>query len=312
MSTQRVLVLGAGAVGGYFGGRLAEAGGDVTFLVREARRRILAENGLRIASPYGNTKLAVKTTLAAEVEAPFDVVLLACKAYDLDDAIASIRKAVGPNTLVLPVLNGVAHIDRLNDAFGPERVFGGVAKIQSTVEADGTVRHFNEWRFLTFGEQAGGSSPRATSVADSFQNATGVVVEAVPDIMPRMWEKLVHICTAAAMTSLMRANIGEIARTPEGATIFTALLDTVAEVAARSGFPPSADFVKTYKAMFTDKSSPYATSLLRDIEAGNRTEGEHIIGYVLKRAREAGVEDQTLRLAHTHIKAYEERMKARG
>jgi 2-dehydropantoate 2-reductase len=306
-----VLVLGAGGVGGYFGGRLAQAGGDVTFLVREARREALATHGLRIASPFGDATLHVRTMASSEVRHAFAVVLLTCKAYDLEDAIASIRPAVGPDTVVIPVLNGVAHIDALNAAFGPERVFGGVAKIQSTVEPDGTIRHLNDWRFLSFGEQSGGISSRAEAVAALFGPAIGVSVEAVPDIMQRIWDKLVHICSAASMTSLMRANIGEIARTPEGAEIFGALLDTVVEVATRSGYPPTPEFVGTYRALFSDRSSPYSTSMLRDIERGGRTEGEHIIGWTLRRARALGIEDATLRLAYTHIKAYEERRNRR-
>ena len=131
----RILVLGAGALGGYFGGRLAEAGGDVTFLVRPARAARLAERGLVIESPFGNAALAVNPV--TEAGPGYDLVLLTCKAYDLDGAIEAIRPAMQEGTAVLPVLNGLAHIDKLQAAFGSENVLGGLAKIQATMAADG-------------------------------------------------------------------------------------------------------------------------------------------------------------------------------
>jgi 2-dehydropantoate 2-reductase len=145
----RYLVLGAGGTGGYFGGRLAESGADVTFLVRDGRRKSLSEQGLRIESPFGDAKIAVKTVVAAEVTPVYDAVILTCKAYDLDAAVAAIAPAVASNGYVLPFLNGIAHIDVLNEKFGRHRVLGGTAKIQATIMPDGAIRQFNDWRTLT-------------------------------------------------------------------------------------------------------------------------------------------------------------------
>src|SRR5262245_39556874 len=165
VSKPRILVLGAGGTGVYFGGRLAESGADVTFLVREGRRKLLREQGLRIESPFGDAQMAVKTVVGPEVAPIYDAVILTCKAYDLDAAITAIAPAVAPTGYVLPFLNGVAHIDDLNEKFGRHRVLGGTAKIQATIAPDGTIRQFNDWRTLTIGEQSGEMTERVRTLA---------------------------------------------------------------------------------------------------------------------------------------------------
>ena len=310
MTNPRILVLGAGGTGGYFGGRLAESGADVTFLVREGRRKILAEQGLRIESPFGDAQLNVKTATAADVTPVYDAVILTCKAYDLGAAIAAITPAVAPHGYVLPFLNGIAHIDVLNEKFGRHRVLGGTAKIQATIMPDGAIRQFNDWRTLTFGEQSGEMSERVKAFAALFEPAKGVEILAVTDVVQRMWEKLVHLSTAAAMTCLMRANVGEIVRTPYGRELFTDQLRCSAAIAAANGHSPSAPFLKSWEETFSDQQSQYSTSMLRDIERGGQTEVEHILGFMLNKAREARIPCNTLLLAYTNIKAFEQRRAA--
>ena len=121
---------------------------------------------------------------------------------------------------------------------------------------------------------------------DALDGATGLEPVALENAMKEMWEKMVHLATAAGMTSLMRANVGQIVRTEEGASLFRHFLETTAEVARRAGYPPSDAFMENYRALFADPASKYATSMLRDIEAGNPTEGEHILGMLLETARE--------------------------
>ncbi len=310
MSSPKVLVLGAGGIGGYFGGRLAETGADVTFLVREGRRKLLQERGLRLESPFGDATIPVRTIVAPEATPDYDAVILTCKAYDLDDAIATIAPAVAPTGYVLPLLNGIAHIDVLNRKFGPDRVLGGTAKIQATIMPDGAVRQFNDWRTITFGEQSGEMTARVKTLASLFEAARGIETLAVTDMMQRMWEKLVHLSTAAAMTCLMRANVGEIVRTPDGGGIFLNQLKTSAAIAAANGHRPGDAFMQSWERTFSQPDSLYATSMLRDIERGGRTEVEHILGFMVRKAREAGIEHQTLLLAYTHIKAFEQRQAA--
>jgi 2-dehydropantoate 2-reductase len=310
VSSPKVLVLGAGGIGGYFGGRLAETGADVTFLVREGRRKLLQERGLRLESPFGDATIPVRTIVAPEATPDYDAVILTCKAYDLDDAIATIAPAVAPTGYVLPLLNGIAHIDVLNRKFGPDRVLGGTAKIQATIMPDGAVRQFNDWRTITFGEQSGEMTARVKTLASLFEAARGIETLAVTDMMQRMWEKLVHLSTAAAMTCLMRANVGEIVRTPDGGGIFLNQLKTSAAIAAANGHRPGDAFMQSWERTFSQPDSLYATSMLRDIERGGRTEVEHILGFMVRKAREAGIEHQTLLLAYTHIKAFEQRQAA--
>jgi len=308
----RVLVLGAGALGGYFGGRLAEAGtAEVGFLVRPARRAALEQDGLRIESPFGAWQGRVAALTADEARPGWDLVLLACKAYDLDDAIAAIRPAVDARTLVLPVLNGLAHLDRLAAAFGPDRVLGGLAKIQATLAPDGTVRQLNDWRWITFGAPDGTMADRVRAIEAAFAPAKGVVAQAVPDIRARMWEKLVHLGTSAIGTVLLRANVGEIARSPGGAAFLHRVLGRNARIAEAAGFPMRPAFMDEYRALFADTASLYGTSMLRDIEAGGRIEADHILGFLLEAARRAGVPEETHEAAFLHAKAYEQRRAAR-
>ena len=178
----RILCLGAGALGGYFGGRLIEAGADVTFLVRPARQQNLRDKGLRIESAFGDFSTPVKTLTSVEGCAPFDVILLSCKAYDLDSAMTAITPAVGQETLILPVLNGLSHMDRLNARFGQQQVLGCVAKIAATLTADGVVKHLNDWRFLIFGEQDGTLSPRVAALKTLLDQTT-IVATASTEIM---------------------------------------------------------------------------------------------------------------------------------
>ncbi|QYK40852.1 MAG: ketopantoate reductase family protein [Paracoccaceae bacterium] len=310
MAGMRILVLGAGGTGGYFGGRLAEGGADVTFLVREARAAALRSNGLRIASQFGDVAMPVQVATSADPGGGYDLALVSCKAYDLDDAIGTLRPAIGPDTAILPILNGIAHLDRLVQVFGEAAVMGGTAKIQVTLSPDGVVQHLNDWRFLTFGERDGRMSDRVAGLAAECARAKGMVAEAVPDIAQRMWEKLVHVATSAGMTCLMRANVGEIVRTEQGRDLLLNLLAANAEVAARSGHPPSEAFMATYRATFSDPASQYSTSMLRDIERGARTEGMHIVGFMAERARAAGIAAPILDFATAHLQAYEQRRLA--
>ncbi|WP_419898889.1 2-dehydropantoate 2-reductase [Roseomonas sp. USHLN139] len=299
----RILVLGAGGIGGYFGGRLVQAGEDVTFLLRPARQAALAQ-GLRLQSPFGDATLPLRSITAESPPDAFDLVLLTCKAYDLEAAIAAVAPRLAPGGAVLPLLNGIAHLERLNEVFGAARVLGGTARIQATRTADGAIRQFNDWRFLTIGEQDGRMSDRVTGFAALFDEAVGAECEAVPDILQRMWEKLVHLATAAAMTCLMRAHVGEILAAEDGAALFVETLQQSAAIAAAAGHPPGDAFMASYAAIFADRRSQYATSMLRDVERGGPTEAEHIIGFMHRRALAAGIAAPVLRLALAHLQAY--------
>ena len=302
----RILVLGAGALGLIFGGRAAEAGHDVAFLCRAATAARLRADGLRVRSPFGD--IARRVAVLDRAEPGFDAVLLACKAYDLDGAMETVAPAMTGATVVLPVLNGIAHVERLAAAFGAERVLGGLARIQATRLADGAAVQLNEWRSLVLGELSGGVSERARALAACFP-APGVLAEAVPDIRLRMWQKLVHLGTVAAATLLLRASIGEIVRAGGGETL-RALLETNAAIAAAEGFPVGQAFLAEYRAVVSDAASAYTASMLRDAEAGLPTEAAHVIGTLERAGARAGLDVTLHRLALLHAAAHEERRRA--
>lgn len=298
----RVLVLGAGGIGGYFGGRLAQAGVDVTFLVRPGRAAALARDGLVVLSPLGDMRLPV--TAVTEVGGVFDVVLLACKAYDLPDAMASVAPAVGPDTLVLPLLNGLRHLDALDARFGRDRVLGGLCHIGVTLTGAGEVQHLNRLQRFALGPRTPGQeAPCAALHATLTVGSFGPVLS--PAIMQDMWEKFVLLAAYAGITCLMRAPVGVIAVTEEGAALAVELLDECAAVAVAAGYPPRAAFLDETRAMLTQAGSAGAASMLRDIGRGGRTEGEHVLGDMLARSRAAGLPAPLLRVARAHVQAYE-------
>ena len=304
----KILVLGAGGVG-YFGGRLVEAGADVTFLVRPARQAMLASQGLRIESPLGNAALTVTARQKSEIDAGWDLVLLTCKAYDLEDALDAIAPAMAGEAALLPLLNGVAHMAVLNARFGAGRVLGGSVKIGVTLTPEGVIRHLNAWCTLTFGEQDGRLSPRVTALK-ALLDRTSVDAQVSPDIYRAMWLKLVHLHTVAAMTSLMRANVGEIVRAPEGEALFRRVFETNLELARREGHAPDEEFIAAFRALFSQTDFPYEASLLRDMERGGPVEADHILGFMRDRCRAHGLDDALHSLSYTGAKAYEQRRAA--
>jgi len=306
----RFLVLGAGAVGGYFGGRLAEAKADVTFLVRAARAAALNERGLAIESTFGDVTIPVKTVTADTLSGFFDTVLLTAKAYDLEPAIVAIQPAVGPETAILPVLNGLVHLDRLDAAFGRERVLGGVAYIAATMTAEGTIRHLNRIHGITFGERSGEISRRVEKIAQTFA-ATPVSAKASDNIMTDMWEKFVMISSLAGMNCLMRGSVGDILAADDGEGLILELLAECEAVAAASGFPPRPQHREQCRTMLTERGSSFSASMRRDLEAGLRTEGEQILGDMLRRARANGIVTPLLQAAVCHLQVHELRLAAR-
>lgn len=304
----RILVVGAGAVGGYFGGRLLHAARDITFLVRPARRDLLARHGLVIKSPHGDvTCPAPPTLLADELSKPFDVVLLSCKAYDLDSAMDSFARAVGGKTLIVPLLNGMQHLDRLDDRFGKEHVLGGVCLISARLDDTGMIHHLNDVHQISFGAR----QPEQKYRVDEFAKSTsGAGFDAVPseNIILEMWEKWVFLATLAGMTCLTRASVGDIVAVG-GVDMTVSLLEECRAIAKDSGWMVRPEFMARAHAVLTANGSPMMASMLGDLERGGPTEAEHILGDLLKRRREIeGADRSLLRLAHVATSAYAHRL----
>lgn len=302
----KLLVLGAGGIGGYFGGRLAAAGIDVTFLVRPKRREQLEHDGLRIRSPLGDLTLRVKTVLSSDLEPGFDFVLLTCKAYDLDSAIAAIAPAMNGRCAVVPMLNGMAHLARLDERFGAASVMGGACSIGVHLASDGVIHHADALHRIAFGDRGPRRSGRGRMLADAFAN-TSVDWELADDIEQNMWEKISFLSVLAATNCLFRANIGETVGAPEGLAAIERALAVNFEIATREGHPPRPAAIEFARKTLTDSESKRSGSMLNDLEAGNRVESDHIVGWMLGKAREHGLDDTILSLAFTHLKAYEAR-----
>lgn len=307
----RILVLGAGGVGGYFGGRLAESGADVTFLVREKRAAQLAGHGLVILSPAGRATVPAPKTLVSGRPlpagvAPFDAVLLTCKAYDLDGAMDAIAPYVDAGAAVVPLLNGMAHLDRLDVRFGAGRVLGGLCQIAATLTPAGEIRHLNDVHRLTFGERDRSASPRVRALAQVMARAA-FQARASDDILLEMWEKWVMLAPLAGMTCLMRGSVGDIMAATDGQAITEQLLAECAAVAGAAGHLPRPTVLEQSRTRLTTPGSSFTASMLRDIERGGPTEGAHVLGDLLARAGALGVDAPLLRIAHCHVQVYEHR-----
>jgi 2-dehydropantoate 2-reductase len=300
----RILVVGAGGIGGYFGGRLLQAGRDVTFLVRKLRAIDLATYGLIVRSQFGDIDVPHPPTVLAEnLRDNFDLVILSCKAYDLQDAIASFAPAVGPNTAILPLLNGMLHLDLLDQKFGREHVLGGQCVISAALNDKHEVLHLNDLHNLSFGERDGSHSSRVEAIALEFAGAK-FDSRLSQAIVQEMWEKWVFISAAAGITCLMRAAIGDIVAAG-AADLSSTLLDECAAIAARQGFPPRPESIQRSRAMLTAPGSTTKASMLHDIERGAPIESEHIVGDLLRRGDPAA--SPLLRIALAHLKSYEAR-----
>jgi 2-dehydropantoate 2-reductase len=304
-----ILVLGAGGIGGYFGGRLAQAGADVTFLVRPRRREQIARDGLVIESPLGDARIPARTVLAQDVRPDYDLVLFTCKAYDLDPAMDAIAPAMKGSCAVLPLLNGLAHFERLDARFGAERVIGGTCQINATLRADGTVVHGDSLQRVIFGERDRSRTARVEAFARELAR-TKLDWTLSDDIRQDLWEKIVFLCALATCTCLFRGNVREIVAAPGGREAMLRALEANAQVAAREGHPPRPQMLEFGRKRLTDPEGLWSASMLRDLESGKPVEGDHIVGWMLERARAHGIDDTLLSSAYTHLKTYENRRAA--
>ncbi|MEO8102753.1 MAG: ketopantoate reductase family protein [Betaproteobacteria bacterium] len=302
----KILILGAGGTGGYFGGRLHQGGADVTFLVREKRAAQIAAQGLIIESPKDKVTLAVKTVVATSVKPEYDIVILSCKAYDLDASIATITPAMGPATCVVPLLNGISHVAALDAAFGRPRVMGGSCQIAATLTRDGVVKSLADAHLIIWGARDPAQAGLAKQLGEAFAN-TVVDWQVSDNIMLDMWEKVAFLSTLAGMTCLMRGTVGDILSTPDGRVLMQRYIDACVAIATREGFAPRAHVVERYNKFVNATGSPLTASMLRDLENGGPIEADHIVGFMLGKARAHGIDDTLLTVAYTHLKAYEAR-----
>jgi len=303
----KILMIGAGATGGYFGGRLLESGQDVTFLVRKARAEALARDGLVIRSPVGDVTLPSPPTVQANgFNRPFDLIIVSCKAYHLAQVIEDMAPAVGPDTIILPVLNGMRHLDLLDARFGAEHVLGGSCFIAATLDAQGVVRHLGTPHGLTYGERDGSRSARVERVQQAMAEAR-FDPRLSTTILQDMWDKWVFLASLAGITCLMRAPIGDIVAAPGGSPAALGLLEDCRRVAEAHGHAPGDTALQRARSVLTEAGSKLSASMMRDLEQGAQVEADHIVGDMLARGEAKGLDLPMLRLAYAHLKAYEVR-----
>jgi len=253
--------------------------------------------------------MRVRSVLASDLTPGYDFVLFTCKAYDLDLAIDAIAPAMDGRCAVVPMLNGMAHLTRLDERFGAESVMGGACSISVTLEKGGVIRHADPLQRVAFGERDRSKSSRAQMLADAFA-ATTIDWELADDIEQNMWEKISFLSVLAAVTCLFRANLGEIVGSPGGLDAIQRALAVNFEIASRNGHPPRAGAIEFGRKTLTDPMSKRIASMLYDLESGLPVESDHIIGWMLDQARAHGLDDTILSLAYTHLKAYEARRAA--
>lgn len=307
----RFLVVGAGSTGGYFGGRLAQAGRDVTFLVRPGRAAQLRQDGLQIVSPHGDVTLAPKLVTADTIPGPFDVVLLTVKGFSLEAALRDLAPAIGPETMILSVLNGMKHIDLLQDRFGKKAVVGCVCKVATTLDEQGRIHQLSKLQDIAYGEIDGTASDR-TARLDAEMQGAGFDARLSPHIAREMWEKWTLLATMGGICCLMRGNIGEISRAAGGRDFTLSFLDEVAAVISAVGETPSDKFLATTREMLTQSDSEQASSMYRDLQSGQAVEVEQIIGDLLARGRQARLPMPLLAAAYTNLSIYQNKKLCRG
>jgi 2-dehydropantoate 2-reductase len=300
----RILIVGAGAVGGYFGGRLAQAGRDVTFLVRPSRARQLTRDGLRIISRHGDAVLSPKLVSADKIDTPYDLVFLSVKAYALEAAMNDLAAAVGPETMILPVLNGMRHIDLLAKRFGEHAVIGGICLVVAETDDQGRIVQLADVQQLVYGERSGETTHRLKMLDATLQGA-GFDACLSPDIMREMWQKWVQLASLGAITCLMRGAIGEIVAAPGGAELSIDMLNESAAVATACGYKPSEKMLSRHAAAMTAPGSSLTSSMYRDLRKGAPVEADHILGDFIEGGSTHGVATPLLKAAFVNLRVYQ-------
>jgi len=279
----------------------------VTFLVRPSRAKQLGRDGLRIISPHGDAVLTPKLVSAEEIGTPYELVFLSVKAYALEGAMNDFAAAVGPETMILPVLNGMRHVDLLTKRFGEHAVIGGVCQVATEIDDQGRIAQLADFQQLVYGERNGETTPRLKTLDATMQGA-GFDAHLSPDIMQAMWEKWVQLASLGAITCLMRGTIGEIVAAPGGAELSIDVLNESAAVATDCGYKPSEKVLSRHAAAMTAPGSRLTSSMYRDLRKGAPVEADHILGDFIERGSAHGVATPLLKAAFINLRVYQDRL----
>lgn len=301
----RVLIVGAGAVGGYFGGRLLEKGVDVTFLVREKRKQLLTETGLQIESVHGDVTLEPKTVISETGGELFDLILVGTKSYHIEQAIQDVKRYVVPGTMIIPLLNGIQHLDRLIDVFSENQVLGGLCFIESTVGPEGEIIQTSPVHELVYGELSGEKTERISQV-EKLLSGTKASIRRSDTILTDMWHKYMFISGLSGVTTLFRSPIGPIRDTDGGRDVIRRLFHEIGQIMRAVGAPIQDGIEEVQIKKISEMTSRMKSSMQRDMEKGDAVEGDHLQGYLLQLADKNSIKAPTLEMVYSNLKIYEQ------
>jgi 2-dehydropantoate 2-reductase len=305
----KILVVGAGAVGGYFGARLAQAGREVTFLVRPARAQQLQRDGLRIISPHGDLTLKPKTITSTEITGPYDIIFLSVKAQALDQAIKDMAPAVGPETMIYTALNGIRHIGTLVHSFGEQAVLGGVTFVSTDLDEQGRIVQLSPMDKVIYGERSGEITPRIRSLDETLSNA-GFATELSTNITQAMWDKWVTIASFGLMTCLLGGPVGEINAVSDGKQTALQAIDECAAIAKACGFPTPLPHLENVRKLASEKDSKFTSSMYRDLQKGAPVEVDTILGDLLDHGHAHQIEAPLLQACCVRLRVYQNSIKS--
>ena len=300
----KILIVGAGAIGGYFGGRLLEKGEDVTFLVRARRKEKLESTGLNIQSVNGDCRLTPQLITKDHEPEVYDVVLLSTKSYQLAGAIEDMRPFVGEETMVLPLLNGISHVDQLIEAFGEQSVIGGLCFVEATLDEEGTIVQASPMNQLVYGERSGEKTDRINRLKESFDGTKADFVLS-DNIEQEMWHKYLFITALSGITTLFEQPIGPIRELESGQRTIAALLKELETVMEAIGAPIKSGVSGKLLEKINSMGEGMKSSMQRDAEKSQPIEADHLQGYLLEKANEQGIAVPVLEAIYTKLKLYE-------
>ncbi|EJN34311.1 ketopantoate reductase family protein [Pseudomonas sp. GM80] len=299
----RILIVGAGSTGGFFGAKLAKAGRDVTFLVRPQRLSQLEQNGLSVRSAAGDIDIEPQLITAAQLHSTFDIVLVAVKAYALDSALNDMIPAVGSNTVILPLLNGMRHMELLAEKFGKDRLLGCACKVATSLDESGRIVQQGTFNDIAYGELDGSDSERVANVHEFMRDA-GFDAKTSKTISRDMWEKWTLLAAMGSINCLMRGSIGDVVSVKGGREFSEGVIDEVVSIIQAVGCQLSEPFLAEARRLLTLEGSPQTSSMYRDLIAGRAIEADQIIGDLLVRASAKGLEAPILTLVYSNLLVY--------
>lgn len=306
----KIAIMGTGGVGGYYGGLLAQAGHEVTFIARGAHLSALREKGLQVRSVFGDFRVSpVSATDQPAQAGPVELVIFATKTYHTDDAAHLIKPMVGPDTMVVSFQNGVDAADRIGQIVGMEHLLGGATWLSAAIEEPGVIGQYSQFRRIAVGELDGKITPRAETLREVFQS-TGATVELVPNIEQVLWTKFVFISAISALGGLTRVTMGEYRDVPEARAVLTEAIREVVAVAQAKEVALAPDIVSSTLQFIDGSAANIKPSMQRDLEAGRMSELESLVGLVVRLGAKSGAATPVMNLAYAVLKPGE--VKARS